>query len=183
MLEFNDVLVEGAEKTVSMMAQDRQLTCITGGSSKVRTQLLLAMMGLAKIKSGFVCIDGEPLEASNLKTFRQMMSYAPSQLVADGEINVYEPPTVQDVFSWKDNREADISNGLLEEEMKRTMAPHDKAQLLAVAVLRKRPILLVDQPDALSAGYLRQLVSNGLQVIVSSDDPTIHSSSDNIIEI
>ena len=92
MLEFNDVLVEGAEKTVSMMAQERQLTCITGGSSKVRTQLLLAMMGLAKIKSGFVCIDGEPLEVSNLKTFRQMMSYAPSQLVADGEINVYEPP-------------------------------------------------------------------------------------------
>jgi len=183
MLELNDVLVEGAEKTVSMMAQERQVTCLTGGSSTVRSQLLLAMMGLATVKSGYISIDGEPLEASNTKNFRRLMSYAPSQLEADGEIMVYEPPTVQDVFSWKGNRDAAISNGLLEEEMKRTMAPKEKAQLLAVAVLRKRSILLVDQPDALSANYLHHLATDGQMVIVSSNDPAILSASDNIVEI
>ena len=183
MLEFNDVLVEGAEKTVSMMAQEHQLTCLTGGSCKVRSQLLLATLGLVKLKSGFISIDGEPLEAANAVNFRRQMSYAPSQLEPDGEITVYEPPTVQDVFTWKDNREAAISNGLLEEEMKRTMAPHAKAQLLAVAVLRKRPILLVDQPHALSADYLHRLAADGLLVIVSSDDPAILNVSDNVVEI
>lgn len=183
MLELNDVLVEGAENTVSMMAQEHQVTCLTGGSFKVRSQLLLAMMGLAKLKSGYISIDGEPLEASNAKDFRKLMSYAPSQLEADGKIIVYEPPTVQDVFSWEDNRDAAISNGLLEEEKKRTMAPNDKALLLAVAVLRKRPILLVDQPHALSAYYLHHLATDGLQVIVSSDDPAILSVSDNVVEI
>ena len=183
MLELNDVLVEGAENTVSMMAQEHQVTCLTGGSSTVRSQLLLAMMGLATVKSGYISIDGEPLEASNVKIFRRLMSYAPNQLEAEGKMTVYEPPTVQDVFSWKDNRDAAISNGLLEEEMKRTMAPRAKAQLLAVAVLRRRPILLVDQPDALSANYLHHLATDGQLVIVSSDVPAILGISDNVVEI
>jgi hypothetical protein len=67
--------------------------------------------------------------------------------------------------------------------MKRTMAPKEKAQLLAVAVLRKRSILLVDQPDALSANYLHHLATDGQMVIVSSNDPAILSASDNIVEI
>lgn len=183
MLELNDVLVEGAENTVSMMAQEHQVTCLTGGSSTVRSQLLLAMMGLATVKSGYISIDGEPLEASNAKIFRRLMSYAPSKLEAEGKMTIYEPPTVQDVFSWKDNLDAAISNGLLEEEMKRTMAPRAKAQLLAVAVLRRRPILLVDQPDALSANYLHHLATDGQLVIVSSDVPTILGISDNVVEI
>ena len=40
-----------------------------------------------------------------------MMAYAPSELVADGEVTVYEPPTVQDVFNLKANRDVPISNG------------------------------------------------------------------------
>ena len=32
LLELNDVLVEGAENTVSMMVRDRQVSCLTGGT-------------------------------------------------------------------------------------------------------------------------------------------------------
>ena len=182
-LELNDVVVDGAEKTVSMMARERQVTCLTGGSVSVRSRLLLAMLGLEPVKSGIISIDGEPLEKGTVKMFRQRMAYTPSKLVPDGEITIYEPPTVQEIFEWKDNREASISNGMLEEEIKRTMAPREKAQLLAVAVLRKRPILLIDQPYTLSADYLRHLAQEGHVVVVSSDDDTILHASDEIIEI
>ena len=59
----------------------------------------------------------------------------------------------------------------------------EKAQLLAVAVLRKRPILLVDQPHVLSADYLRQQARDGHIVIVSSDDEEILRKSDNVIDV
>ena len=61
MLELNEVLIDDAENTVSMMAQERKVTCLTGGSAKVRSRMLLAIIGLEPLKSGFVCIDGEPL--------------------------------------------------------------------------------------------------------------------------
>ena len=183
MLELNEVLVEGAENTVSMMAQERQVLCLTGGSAHVRSHLLLAMLGLVTVKSGFVNLDGEPLERQTVKRLRKMMAYAPSELKPEGQVTVYEPPSVQDLFNLEDNREAAISNGLLTEEMKRTGAPHEKAQLLAMAVLRQRPILLVDQPHPLSADYLHHLAQEGRIVIVSSQDEDILRVSDEVIEI
>lgn len=183
MLELNDVVVEGASKTVSMMAKEGEVTCLMGDSREVRSHLLLAMLGLSPVRNGFISIDGEPLNRQTVKTLRRMMAYVPEELVADGEVTVYEPPTVQEVFEWKENRDAAISNGLLEEEIRRTMAPRKKAQLLAVAVLRKRPILLVDQPHVLSADYLRQQARDGHIVIVSSDDEEILRVSDNVIEL
>jgi ABC-type thiamine transport system ATPase subunit len=91
---------------------------------------------------------------------------------------------VQDVFALKDNREAAISNGLLAEEMKRTGALSPmKAQLLAVAVLRQRPILLVDEPEPASAGYLQRLAADGRTVVVASSDDTIMNMADMIVEL
>lgn len=184
MLELNDVVVEGAEKTVSMMARERRMTCITGATPAVRSRLLLAMMALEPVRNGIVSMDGEPLEQQTVALFRQMMAYVPAALKADGEVVVYEPPTVQDVFGLKANREAPISNGLLAEEMKRTGALSDeKARLLAVAVLRQRPILLVEEPDGASADYLHCLAADGRMVIVTSTDRLILSKADEVVEI
>ena len=183
LLELNDVLVEGAEKTVSMIVRDRQVACLTGGTAAVRSQLLLAMLGLASVKSGFISIDGEPLNRQTLKTFRRMMAYVPSELVADGEVVVYEPPTVQDVFNLKANRDVPISNGILAEEMKRTGAPREKTQLLAVAVLRKCPVLLVENPDVASVGYLRQQAEESHVVILASTDQAVLRMADEVIEV
>ena len=80
-------------------------------------------------------------------------------------------------------RELSISNGLLSEEMKRTGTTGVRARLLAVAVLLKRPILLVDHPDASSADYLRQQAQQGRIVIVLSDDQTVIWASDNVVEL
>ena len=183
LLELNDVLVEGAEKTVSMIVGERQVACLTGGTAALRLKILLALLGLVPVKSGFINIDGEPLEPQTTAAFRRLMAYAPSSLTADGEGTVYEPPTVQDVFNLKANREVPISNGILAEEMRRTGAPKEKAQLLAVAVLRKCAILLVDTPDVASLDYLRQQAAEGRIVVVASDDPAVMQMADVIAEM
>ena len=183
MLELNDVLIEDAEKTVSLMAREGNVTCLTGGSDSLRKKLLLAILGLEPIKSGFVSIDGEPLTPQTVSILRHLMTYAPAELEAEGEVIVYAPPSVQNVFELKDNRDAEISNGIFDEEMKRTGASEKKARLLATAVLRKRPVLLVDQPDALSADYLRSQAKGGRIVLVCSDEREILDMSDEIIQL
>ena len=69
------------------------------------------------------------------------------------------------------------------EEMKRTGAPHEKAQLLAMAVLRQRPILLVENPAPESADYLKRLAREGRTIVVTSDEKAILDMADVIIEI
>lgn len=182
-LELNDVLVEQAEKTVAMIAQQGQVTCLTGGQDSVRTNLLLAMMGLMPVKSGWVNMDGEPLESRHADAFRQQMAYAPAALTEAGCITRYEAPSVQQLFELKANRDLPISNGLLAEEMRRTGASEMKARLLAVAVLRQKPVLLVDQPDEASADYLRQWARAGHVVVVSSHHYGIVSAADHVVEI
>ena len=182
-LELNEVLIEGAPNTVSMLAEAGQMTCLTGGSALTRSRLLLAMMGLEPLKNGFVCIDGEPLTERNTPLFRSMMAYAPDMLKVEGQVRRYEPPSVQDVFDLKANRDVPISNGILAEEMKRTGAPAGKARLLAVAVLRRLPILLVDNPAVESAMYLHDLAQQEHIVVVTTQEQAFHTIADQTIEI
>ena len=183
-LELNETLIEGAERTVTMLAEEGQMVCLTGGTAACRADLLLAMMGLKMVKSGYVCIDGEPLSAEMADEFRALMAYAPDRLTAEGEVKRYEPPTVQEVFALKANRELPISNGILAEEMKRTGADGEKARLLAVAMLRQKPILLVDNPAPESAGYLRKLAQEeGKLVVATSAEQAIVEAAHIVVEL
>lgn len=183
MLELNDVLLEGEPATLSLMAQNAQLTCIAGGTPERRTLLLLAMEGLAPINSGYVSIDGEPLESRSVEQLRQLMAYVPNGLRAEGEVTPLEPPTVQDVFMLKANRRLPISNGILTQEVRRMNADTDdlRLQLLAVAVLLGRDILLVDTPLPSTTDYLLQQAHSGRTVIVASDDETVKQAAQQVI--
>jgi len=178
MLELNDVLLRGEQWTLSMMARDRQMTCLVGSS-----RWLYAMLGFEPVVSGFISVDGEPLTPRTVGALRRLMAFAPQCLDAVGTVTIYEPPTVQDVFSLKANRHLPISNGLLSEEMKRTGAVGDQARLLAVAVLLRRSILLVDHPCASSIAYLRAQAREGSTVIVVSSDPEIINAADHVVEM
>jgi hypothetical protein len=114
---------------------------------------------------------------------RRLMAFVPAALEQDGEVEVYEPPSVQDVFALKANRQFSISNGLLSEEMKRTGATGMKAQLLAVGVLLQRHILLVDRPAASSMPYLKRQAEMGRIVVVTSNDSLVVSQADCLVEI
>ena len=188
MLELNDVLLQGERHTLSMMAREGELTCLTatpfmGQAVGDGGRWLHAILGFEPVVAGYISIDGEPITSATLPAMRRLMAYAPATLDSVGELTVYEPPSVQDVFALKANRQQPITNGILSEEMKRTGTVGMKAQLLAVAVLLNRPILLIDSPDAASSAYLRRLADDGRTVIVVSNADEIVHEADNVVEV
>ena len=186
MLELNDVLLDGELHTLSLMAEEGLVTCLTGGSSARRTRWLHAVLGFVPLKGGYICIDGEPLSDSSVETFRKQMAYAPSRLIAMGEVKTYDAPSVQDIFNLQANREQPISNGILAEEIRKiapVMPTDGRAQLLAVAVLLNKHILLADNPLPSAADYLRNYAQQGHIVIVASDADEFRNIANVVIEI
>ena len=182
-LELNEVLLKGAGRTVSMIAEAGQLVCVAGGRGDERSRLLRAVLGLVPVREGIISIDGTPLTARSAPTLRQLMAYAPCQLQAVGNFPRYEVPSVQQVFLLKTNRNANISNGLLAEEMRHTGCEGMAAQLLAVASLLERQLLLCDEPPVSSVPYLRSLAQKGRLVVAASTSQTLRSEADITIEL
>lgn len=184
-LELNEVLIDGMERTLSMMAESGELTCLTGGTPSQRTLWLLAMQGFEPVRHGFISIDGEPLTPRSSHMFRSLMAYAPARLCALGEVTKYEPPSIQDVFSLHANRDLPISNGILGEEMRRigTNSDDSRLQLIAVASLLNKPIMMVDNPPAVAGDYLKDWASKGRIVVATSDDEDFLKSADVVVEL
>ena len=185
MLELNEVLIEGVHRTLSLMAKAGELTCLTGGTAAQRTRWLLAMQGFENVTNGYISIDGEPLTPHSSRAFRKLMAYAPAQLCPQGEVTVYEPPSVQDVFSLKANRELPISNGILGEEMRRVGGnqTESRVQLIAVAALLNKPVLMVDDPPVQAGDYLREWARQGRIVVAASNDEEVLKKADVIVEL
>ena len=184
-LEINQVVIDGEENTFSMVAPSGKLTCLTGGTAERRRRWLLTLLGFVPVRQGYVCIDGEPLEEQSLAAFRSLMAYAPAELLTEGEVLRYEPPSIQDVFNLRANRHLAVSNGILAEEMRNTgcdMARYD-VRLLAVAHLLQREMLLVSGPPPDSADYLHRLAASGKVVVTESDSPTFLERCDQIVEL
>jgi ABC-type Mn2+/Zn2+ transport system ATPase subunit len=184
-LEFNEVLIEGEEQTLSLMAKAGEVTCLTGANVGRRSRWLSTILGFVNVTHGYISIDCEPLTECSATFFRQFIAYAPASLEQIGEVTPYEPPSVQDVFSLKANRNLSISNGILSEEIRKVNvnAEDSRVRLLAVAVLLGRPILVVDNPPAGSGEYLKRQAHKNRIVIVASDEPSILEFSDHIVEI
>lgn len=190
MLELNEVCLKTDNAidrhTLTMIADEGQVTCLTGATAQHRTQLLLAMLGLTPVATGYISIDGEPVTPASSHRMRRQMAYVPNGLPAHGEVTVYEPPTAQDVFRLKVNRQQHYSTELLSKEL-HAIAPQeqwdDRLRLLATAVLLQRHVLLVDNPPATAASYLCRQAEAGRVVIVSSSDETIVSMADSVIEV
>lgn len=184
LLELNDVLLENEPRTLSMLAREGEMVCLTGGTREQQARWLHGIMGFVPVLSGYICIDGEPLSADTVGEFRQLMAYAPSRLQKEGQIRTFAPPSVQDVFALKENQDLPISNGLLKREMRLISERMDEpSQWLAVAVLRDKPILLVDDPMVESAAYLRSQAEHGRVVIVTSQQQAIRNEAHQVIEI
>lgn len=194
MLELNGALLRGMQDPLSLMAQDGQMTCLTAfiedaegrhipypaGMTTAR-RWLHAIMGFEPVESGFISIDGEPLTSTTVLALRRMMAFVPDRLDDVGQITRYEAPTVQEIFALKNNRQLPISNGMLAEEVKRTGIAGPQAQLLAVAVLLQRRVLLVDSPVAGAVPYLLQQAADNHIVIVASTDENVIRAAHKVV--
>lgn len=184
LLEFNEVLIEGERHTMSFTAGNGEVVCLTGGDDNRRACWTDAILGFTPVRHGYISIDGEPLTIQSAPVFRRMMAYVPSTLKTIGEVRVYEPPTVQDVFALKANRDLPISNGILGEEMRKvgTDMGDQQTQLMAVGALLNKTILLIDSPAAAAMDYLRLLGSKGKLILIMSNNPEVASQCDHIID-
>ncbi len=184
-LELNEVLLPGEPQTLSLMAEEGKLTCLTGGSASRLTRWLHAILGFLPIAHGFISIDGEPLTDATAMAFRKMMSFAPSALEAQGDVKRYDPPSVQHIFYLKANRECPISNGILAEEMRRVGgdAADQRCRLVAVAALLDKKIMLLDQPPVTSAAYLQRLAAQGRIVLAATNETPLLQVADKVVEL
>ena len=183
-IELNEVLLPGEEHSLSLLADEGQLTCITGGTADRRTRWLHVLMGFEVPSAGCVSVDGEPLAGGCITHLRKHIAFAPACLETVGQLVPYEPPTFQDVLALHANKNLGINEADIEEECQRIGANDQKALLLAVAVLRRKPVLLVDSPLATSGSYLlQQAHQEGRTVIVATGDTTLIGFADNVVEI
>ena len=81
MLEVKNVTIAVGERVVaedlSFIANDGELTCITGDAASGKTTLIRTLMGFLPVKAGFVSVDGELLTIYSSHAFREMMVYLP----------------------------------------------------------------------------------------------------------
>ena len=63
MLEAKNITIAVGERVLvenlSFIANDGELTCITGAAGSGKTTLLRTLMGFLPVKDGFVSVDGE----------------------------------------------------------------------------------------------------------------------------
>lgn len=183
-IELNEVTLPGEQYTLSMLAEEGLLTCISGGTPQRRTRWLYALMGFEMPSTGYVSVDGEPLTGGCIDYLRKNIAFVPAALDTVGHIVAYEPPTTADVLALRSNRRMNITPQLVDDEKRLTEATGTKAELLALAVLRRKPVLVVDSPQATSASYLKRLATEkGLTVIVATAEEAVRDCADTVVEL
>jgi hypothetical protein len=172
MLELKDatLALDGRKlfSRLSLMAQDGQLTCITGPSGAGKTALIEVLLGLRLLDEGLVSIDGELLTPLSAPTFRRLIAYVPQK----------RPVTIS-------QSEADT------EGLETVWSPYNSCRYrltaidehLDVAPMASKPIIIVDDPDAATFSLLPPLAAKGHTVVVASCREDVVNSSDVIITL
>ena len=195
MLEAKNITIAVGERVLaenlSFIANDGELTCITGASASGKTTLLRTLMGFLPVKSGFVSVDGELLTIYSSHAFREMMVYLPQDVQTLG-LQLEEPEATQveadDYAVWNE-----VLPGV---EIAQPRAPltTDEIVLLATKTLEEsadKPIVIADEPTALLSseqGYqlmqlLQQQAEQGKTVVIASSDPMVLERANQIIKI
>ena len=195
MLEVKDATIRVGEKTLmrdlSFIAQDGQMTCITGPSGAGKTVLIRTLMGFFPVGDGFVSVDGELLTVRSASAFRQMMIYLPQNMRLLKH-QLYEP-----VFSCCDDSEYGVWNVQLpkvEEERTPEDLSAEEISSLAEKTLKEgaeKPIVIADEPAAMLTpelagrmlSMLQEQARAGKTVLIASRRPEIIASAEKVIEV
>ena len=195
MLEVKNVTIAVGERVVaedlSFIANDGELTCITGDAASGKTTLIRTLMGFLPVKAGFVSVDGELLTIYSSHAFREMMVYLPqdAQVLRIPQEETEAPENEADDYAvW--NEVLPVA------EIAQPRAPltTDELLLLATQTLQEsadKPIIIADEPTALLSsehayqlmGLLQQQVEQGKTVLVTSRDPLVINRANKVINI
>lgn len=195
MLEVKNVTIAVGERVVaedlSFIANDGELTCITGDAASGKTTLIRTLMGFLPVKAGFVSVDGELLTIYSSHAFREMMVYLPQ------DAQVLRIPQEETEIPEKEADDYAVWNEVLPvAEIAQPKAPltTDELLLLATQTLQEsadKPIVIADEPTALLSsehayqlmGLLQQQVEQGKTVLVTSRDPLVINRANKVINI
>ncbi len=195
MLEVKNVTIAVGEQVLaenlSFIANNGELTCITGESGSGKTTLVRTLMGFLPVKEGFVSVDGELLTIYSSHAFREMMVYMPQDVQSLGfQLEEPEAPhsEADDYAVWNEVLPA--------VEIAQSKAPltTDEIVLLAEKALQEnaeKPIVIADEPTALLSSdqahqmlsLLMQQVAQGKAVVVVSRDPLVIEHANQVINI
>ena len=195
MLEVKNVTIAVGEcvltENLSFIANDGELTCITGDVASGKTTLIRTLMGFLPVKEGFVSVDGELLTIYSSHAFREMMVYLPqdAQALRIPQEEAEAPEDEADEYAvWNEV--------LPTAEIAQPKAPltADELMVLATQTLQEsgdKPIVIADEPTALLSsehayqlvGLLQQQAEQGKTVVVTSRDPMVIDRADKVINI
>ena len=195
MLEIKNVTIAVGERilveNLSFIANDGELTCITGDIASGKTTLIRTLMGFLPVKAGFVSVDGELLTIFSSHAFREMMVYLPqdAQALRIPQEETETPENEADDYAvWNEVLPA--------AEIAQSKAPltADELMLLASQTLQEsadKPIVIADEPTALLSsehayqlmGLLQQQAERGKTVVVTSRDPMVIDRANKVIYI
>ncbi len=172
MLEFKNVSVslpDGNHSTpFSLIAEKGETVCIFGEEHTGKSEILLSILGLYPLQSGFITFDGELITREASPYFRKMMAYVP-QHMPEGEIKIGELCRYLHL---------DIPNDLKDINGKpvSSFSQQDlQVILLRLALELKREVVLVDNafPTPQTQDLLAKLAESGAEVIFTHEGNTL----------
>lgn len=182
MIEFKNVSVglsQGRQSVpTSFVVQPGERVCICGPAASGKTKLLMAVMGLTPVVSGFVTIDGEPVDAGSGQYFRRTTSFAPQQMPEfDGKtgellfrlfhLRSSVPMRLKRKAVLADWQLLGLESSLYDKPWSQLSNEEQRLVTLSGAALLQRPILLVDNPVQTQPVdvYLQQVAQKGTEII------------------
>lgn len=182
MLEFKNVSVSLSasrnSSPFSLVVQPGEVVCIYGEAGSGKSLLLKAVMGLTPLHTGFITIDGEPVDAGSGDFFRRMVSYVPQDLPEyEGTVDGF----MQDLHHLQVNAHRKFDRKEVDKVWERLHLPSTlyyqpwsslseeqvRLVLLSAACIHERPILLVDDPvqNAYVDSCLQTIAARGTEVV------------------
>lgn len=172
MVELKDATLTLGDRrlfeNLSLMAQDGQLTCITGAEGTGKTAVIRVMLGFQPLDEGLVSVDGELLTPLSAPTFRKLMAYIPQQ--REVKLNPMIPDTkgLETVWSlW----------GYTHYQL----TPINEH--LDVPPIASKPIIIADDPSPALLSTLKSLANGGHTVVIATQREEFINLSDKIITL
>lgn len=193
MLEFKNVSVrlspDRLSSPFSLAMDGGEVACLSGGAGTGKSLVLMAILGLVPLASGYITIDGELVTPGSSAYFRRLIAYVPQRMPS---LRMRVGQLFDEFMGLSIHAGGDLALAALMQRWSALGLPADLADrwapdvaapvlrtaMLAAAPLLRRPIVLVDDPapQALAHGFLQELSTQGVEVLLATreDDVACH---------
>mgnify|MGYP003462015444 FL=1 len=190
MLEIKNGILSGVEypatsADINFSVNAGEMLCIYRTQDDYVTAIIRSMLGLQPLKSGFITVDGDVVDASSAAYFRNIFSYVPHDLdmPLDKITDVLSSPFETDKRITKKILKGELDRfgidaAVLDSDYNKLPKYVTQLILIIVAVLSDRPYLIIDKLySEITANilmpYLNDYATEGHSVIIVSDDEDI----------